>query len=67
MAAVYFSLHAAGHKYSFRILSQRNVPNHESQESGFGFDPLNPSSEWTQRIQNLFLDSGKETQNLFWI
>ena len=50
MAAIYFSLDAAGHMYSFRILSQRNVPDHESNESGFGFDPLNPSLEWIQRI-----------------
>ena len=64
MVAVYFSLDAAGYKYSFRILSKRNVPDHESQESGF--DPLNPSSEWIQRIQNPFGNSGKETQNPFW-
>ena len=64
MAAVYFSLDSAGYKYSFRILSKRNVPDHESQESGF--DPLNPSSEWIQRIQNPFGNSGKETQNPFW-
>ena len=37
--------------------------DHESQESGFGFDPLNPSWVWIQWIQNPFSDFSKETQN----